>query len=104
MMHRRSMLQGAAALLVGAGQTDIGFADAPAAMQLRAKNAPVKIIAPILQTNGFAIISLEESNIRTPADLVGKRLAVQSGTAQTTLLDAILATNNIDPKKFNVIS
>ena len=73
-------------------------------MQLRAKNAPVKIIAPILQTNGFAIISLEETGIRKPADLVGKRVAVQAGTAQTTLLNAILAANNIDPAKFNAIN
>jgi NitT/TauT family transport system substrate-binding protein len=95
---------GTTAQLVATGQTDIGFADAPAAMLLRAKNAPVKIITPILQTNGFAIITLEETGIRTPADLVGKRVAVQAGTAQTTLLDAILAANNIDPKKFNAIN
>src|SRR5215467_8086032 len=95
---------GTTAQLVATGQTDIGFADAPAAMQLRAKNAPVKIIAPILQTNGFAIISLEEANIRKPSDLVGKRVAVQAGTAQTTLLNAILAANGIDPAKFNAIN
>jgi NitT/TauT family transport system substrate-binding protein len=95
---------GTTAQLVATGQTDVGFADAPAAMQLRAKNAPVKVIAPILQTNGFAIISLEETNIRKPADLVGKRVAVQAGTAQTTLLNAILAANDIDPQKFNTIN
>jgi NitT/TauT family transport system substrate-binding protein len=95
---------GTTAQMVATGQTDIGFADAPAAMQLRAKNAPVKIIAPILQTNGFAIITLEETGIRKPADLVGKRVAVQAGTAQTTLLNAILAANNIDPAKFNAIN
>ena len=95
---------GTTAQLVATGQTDIGFADAPAAMQLRAKNAPVKIIAPILQTNGFAIITLEETGIRKPSDLVGKRVAVQAGTAQTTLLNAILAANDIDPSKFNAIN
>ena len=48
---------GTTAQMVATGQTDIGFADAPAAMQLRTKGAPVKIIAPVLQTYGFAIIS-----------------------------------------------
>ncbi len=95
---------GTTAQLVATGQTDLGFADAPAAMQLRAKNAPVKIIAPILQTNGFAIMALEETGIRKPADLVGKRVAVQQGTAQTTLLDAIFAANKIDQKQVQVIS
>jgi NitT/TauT family transport system substrate-binding protein len=95
---------GTTAQLVATGQTDVGFADAPAAMQLRSKNAPVKIVAPILQTNGFAIITLEDSGIRKPAHLVGKRVAVQAGTAQTTLLNAILSANNIDPAKFNAIN
>ena len=95
---------GTTAQMVATGQTDIGFADAPAAMQLRTKGAPVKIIAPVLQTNGFAIISLEEMNILTPKDLIGKKVAVQPGTAQTTLLDAILAGNQIDKTKVDVIA
>jgi len=95
---------GTTAQMVATGQTDIGFADAPAAMQLRTKGAPVKIIAPVLQTNGFAIISLEESSILSPKDLIGKKLAVQPGTAQTTLLEAILASNGIDKTKVDVIA
>ncbi|WP_019400074.1 MULTISPECIES: ABC transporter substrate-binding protein [unclassified Chelatococcus] len=95
---------GTTAQQVATGQTDVGFADAPAAMQLRTKGAPVKIVAPILQTNGFAIISLKEMGINTPQDLIGKTLAVQPGTAQTTLLEAILAANNIDKTKVNIVN
>ena len=95
---------GTTAQMVATGQTDIGFADAPAAMQLRTKGAPVKIIAPVLQTNGFAIISLEEMNITSPKDLIGKKVAVQPGTAQTILLDAILATNGIDKSKIEIVN
>ncbi|MEO9191434.1 MAG: ABC transporter substrate-binding protein [Acetobacteraceae bacterium] len=91
------------AQLVATGQADLGFADAPAAMQLRSVGAPVKIIAPVLQTNGFAIISLADEHIEKPADLIGKRLAVQPGTAQTTLLDAILSANGITGK-VNVVN
>ncbi len=89
---------------VATGQTDVGFADAPAAMQIRSKGAPLKIIAPILQTNGFAIISIEGSGIKSPKDLVGKKLAVQPGTAQTTLLDAILAENKLDKAKLDIVN
>lgn len=92
------------AQLVATGQTDVGFADAPAAMQIRSKGGPVTIIAPILQTNGFAIISLEEAAIKSPADLIGKKVAVQPGTAQTTLLDAIFAANKIDKDKVDIIN
>jgi NitT/TauT family transport system substrate-binding protein len=92
------------AQMVATGQTDIGYADAPAAMQLRSRGAPVTIIAPILQTNAFAIISLAESNITRPADLVGKRLAVQPGTAQTTLLNAIIAANNLNTSQLQIVN
>ncbi|MGH8712499.1 MAG: ABC transporter substrate-binding protein [Casimicrobiaceae bacterium] len=92
------------AQLVATCQTDVGFADAPAAMQIRSKGAPVKIIAPVLQTNGFAIISIEGSGIKSPKDLVGKKLAVQPGTAQTTLLDAILAENKLDKGRLDVVN
>ena len=92
------------AQMVATGQTDLGIADAPAAIQLRAKGAPLKVVAPILQTNGFAIMALEESGIRKPSDLVGKRLALQQGTAQATLLDAILAANKIDAKQVQIVS
>src|SRR4029078_10037389 len=53
------------AQLVATRQTDGGCAGAPAAMQIRSKGAPVKIVTPILQTNGFAIISIEGTGINT---------------------------------------
>src|SRR4029450_3146087 len=37
-------------------------------------------------------------------DLIGKRVAVQPGTAQTTLLDPIFAANQIDKAKVNIIN
>jgi NitT/TauT family transport system substrate-binding protein len=92
------------AQLVATGQAQVGFADAPAAMQIRSKGGPVKIIAPVLQTNGFAIISLEETGIKAVRDLVGKRVAVQPGTAQTTLLEPIFAANKIDKDRVNIVN
>ncbi|MGQ0664614.1 MAG: ABC transporter substrate-binding protein [Pseudomonadota bacterium] len=89
---------------VATGQTDVGFADAPAAMQVRSKGGPVKVVAPILQTNGFAVISLEETGLRSPRDLIGRTVAVQPGTAQTTLLDAIFSANNIDKASVNIVN
>jgi NitT/TauT family transport system substrate-binding protein len=95
---------GTTAQMVATGQTDVGFADAPAAMQLRSKGAPVLIVAPILKTNSFAIISLEEKNIHSPKDMIGKKIAVQAGTAQTTLLDAILIANKIEKSQIDIIN
>jgi len=71
---------------------------------LRAKGAPVKVIGTIFQTNAYAIISLEETGIKTPQDLIGKRIAVIPGTAQTTMLDAIFSANKIDKSKVDLFN
>jgi len=90
------------AQLVATGGAQIGFADGPSAMTVRSKGGKVKIIAPILQTNGFAVISLKEKNITKVSDLIGKTIAVQPGTAQTALLDAVFAANEIDKSQVNI--
>jgi len=92
------------AQIVATGRTDVGYAEAPSAMQLRAKGAPLKVIGTIFQTNAYAIISLEASGIKSPKDLVGKRVGVIPGTAQTTMLDAIFSANNIDKSKVDIVN
>ena len=95
---------GSTAQLIGTAKTDIGFADAPAIMSVRSKGGAIKIIAPILQTNGFAIMSLKESNLTKVKDLVGKKVAVQAGTAQTALLDAVFLANGMDKSQVNIVN
>jgi NitT/TauT family transport system substrate-binding protein len=92
------------AQLVASGGTDLGFADAAAAMGVRAQGGAVKIVAPILQTNGFAIISLADTGIETTADLVGKTIAVQPGSAQTALLDAVFQANGLTTDDVEVVN
>ncbi len=92
------------AILVAAGKAEIGFADAASVLPVRAKGGPIKIIAPILQTNAFAIISLKEKNIVQVKDLLGKTLAVQPGTAQTALLIPLLAANGIDQSQLKIVN
>lgn len=90
------------AQLVATGGAQFGFADGPSAMTVRSKGGAVKILAPILQTNGFAVISLAENGIESVQDLVGKTVAVQPGTAQTTLFDAVFEANGVDKDKVNI--
>ena len=90
--------------LVATQKTDIGFADAAAAMGVRAQGGNVKIVAPILQTNGFAVISLKETGIEEMADLEGKTVAVQPGSAQTALLDALLLANGLSQESVNLVN
>lgn len=95
---------GSTASLVAQGNSDFGYADAPAVMAVKAKGGNIKIIAPILQTNGFAIMSLKDKNLTKVADLKGKTLAVQPGTAQAALLGAILAANNLTEADLKIVN
>lgn len=60
------------------------------------EEAPLKIIGTTYQKNPFTIISLgDAAPIATPADLVGKKIGVQTGVNET-LFDGFLAANGID--------
>jgi NitT/TauT family transport system substrate-binding protein len=80
---------------VAAGKSDMGLADAPSAMGVIAAGGALEIVAPILQTNAYSIMSLKASNITSVKDLAGKTIALQPGTAQTALLNAIFAVNGM---------
>src|SRR5690606_13554487 len=58
------------------------------------EGAPVKIIANQYQRSPFSIISLaDQANITSPADLVGKRIGIQTGNEP--LFYALLDANDI---------
>jgi NitT/TauT family transport system substrate-binding protein len=84
------------AQLIAQGKADVGYADSGAAISVAAKGGPIKIIAIINQANSYGIVSLADSGIKTPKDLVGKKIAVCPGCAQVVLLDAMIAAQHLD--------
>jgi NitT/TauT family transport system substrate-binding protein len=89
---------------VASGTSQMGLSDAPSTMGVIAKGGAVEIVAPILQTNAYSIMSLKSSNITSVQDLAGKTIALQPGTAQTALLAAIFATNGMSESQVTVES
>lgn len=84
------------AAIVASGQALVGISDptrvAPA---IANEGAPVKIIANQYQRSPFSILSLaDRGNIKTPEDLVGKRIGIQTGNEP--LFYALLDANGID--------
>mgnify|MGYP001459103321 CR=1 FL=1 len=71
-----------AAQLVATGQSELGYADAGAALNVASKGAPIKIISTIWKSGQFGIQYLENSGIKEPKDLIGKKLSVPPGSAQ----------------------
>ncbi|SOD71969.1 ABC-type nitrate/sulfonate/bicarbonate transport system substrate-binding protein [Jatrophihabitans sp. GAS493] len=91
--------------LVAAGTVTVGLSAPDAtARVITEQGAPLKIIGSTYQKNPFCVLSLEEGKpIRTPADLKGKTIGVQTGTNQT-IFAGFLKANNIDPKDLKQVA
>ena len=65
------------------------------------KGADLKIIATMYQKSPFAIMSLASSPIKTPQDMIGKKIGVQA--ANEPIWDTFLKANKIDASKITKI-
>jgi NitT/TauT family transport system substrate-binding protein len=74
----------------GSKQTDFGWADTPAVLSNIDKGVKIKSVGVYLQTTPSAVQVFADSNIRTPADLAGKTIAVSAGDAPTTTFPVYL--------------
>lgn len=65
------------------------------------RNIPFKIIGSQYQKSPLGIVSLEQNNIHTPQDLIGKTLAVPPANQLT--IQAFLKINNIDQAQVKIV-
>jgi len=65
------------------------------------QGAPFRIIGTQYQKSPLGIVSLERNNIRSPQDLIGKRLAVPDANKKTA--SAFLRLNGVDPSKVQIV-
>ena len=87
---------------VASGRANLGsISSSPSLMLARSQGLPIKCIAAGYQQHPFTYFSLEKNPVRSPADLVGKRVAT-NGTARI-LLDAMLAKNGISQDDVEVL-
>ena len=84
------------------GEADFGVFGADYLILARAEGKPVVAVATIYQRSPVALISLAESGIQTPQDLVGKRVGVNIGS-DDTYFNAMLASQDIDPSEVTVV-
>jgi ABC-type nitrate/sulfonate/bicarbonate transport system substrate-binding protein len=66
------------------------------------KGLPIVVIGAQYQKNPFAIMSAATKPIRTPQDMIGKKIGVQS--PNDAVWAAFLKANNIDPSKVNKVT
>ena len=91
------------AQVVAAGTDTFGLADSSSVMRLISKDAGIRTVMSLLNTSAFGVISLAETNIRTPKDLEGKKLAITAGDALTQLFPAFAGFNKLDMSKITLL-
>jgi NitT/TauT family transport system substrate-binding protein len=84
------------------GTADFTLISVSDLLQARAEGQPVVAIATITQRSPSALLSLPESNITRPADLVGKTVALNAGGAMRDF-QSLLVSQGIDPASVNVV-
>jgi NitT/TauT family transport system substrate-binding protein len=89
--------------LVGTKADTFGWADGSTIALNLAKGVPVKAVATILNVLPYAVVSLDEKNIRTAKDLEGKSLAITPGDGLTQTWPAVVAANKLDASKIKLV-
>lgn len=85
-----------------ARQADLALAPIETTASLITKeNAPLRIIGAQYQKNPLGIVSLAESNIREPAHLVGRTLAVPQANVLT--VEALLKINGVPLNRVKIV-
>jgi NitT/TauT family transport system substrate-binding protein len=95
---------GNTAQLVSSNQSQIGYADAVAVSQLIAKGAPMKVLATIYQSNPNEVSALKKTGIKSVKDLAGHKVAVPSGSSQTTMLPLLLEANGLKESDVTLVN
>lgn len=85
---------------VATGSASIGLADASAMIASRAnEDVPVRIVAAVYGKAPLGVIFLKESGVKTPADLVGKKIARTASGSSVIMFPAFLQANKLDRSK-----
>jgi ABC-type nitrate/sulfonate/bicarbonate transport system substrate-binding protein len=87
--------------LVVSGKALVGLSSADYTARARLQGAKLKIVGTTLQKNPSAVMSLAKNPIRTPKDLVGRKLGLQQTSVAT--YNAFFKANGIDPKKITYV-
>lgn len=89
---------------VADGKIDFSVSGADEVILARAKGTPVKAVAVIYKINPAAVISLAENKIKTPEDLIGKKIGLQKGNPIEYLFDLMLENKGIKQSQIHKIT
>lgn len=85
---------------VVSGRAQFGFANQGLLLQARADGIPIVAIAAFYQRNPVTFASLEDQDIQTPQDLIGKTVSVSNNAV--IMLHALFKVLDIDPSEVDI--
>ncbi len=85
-------------------QADIGISDAPTVVTAITKGANLKIVAVVYDKAGNNIFFKKSANIRSPKDLIGKKIAAPPADSHRVLWPAFAAVNKLDPNGVTLVN
>jgi NitT/TauT family transport system substrate-binding protein len=85
-------------------QADIGISDAPTIVTAISKGANLKIVAVVYDKAGNNLFFKKSANIRSPKDLVGKKVAAPPADSHRVLWPAFASLNKVDPGSITMVN
>lgn len=89
--------------LVASGAEQFGITGGDQLLQARANGVPIVAIFAELRDSPVGWMSLKESGITKPQDLIGKKVGSMAGTNVEPMFDALMAKLQIDPSKITKV-
>jgi NitT/TauT family transport system substrate-binding protein len=89
---------------VAAGTAAFGYADVPTMMKAASKGAPVIAVGVALQTSPMSVMGFADRNIRKPADIKGKTVAVTPGDSMSQIWPLFLQKTGLKQSDFKTVA
>lgn len=90
--------------LVSSKNFDVGHASLAPMALAKAKGLPVTSIAGFIRKGDMGILVPADSGIKTPADLVGKKVAYTTGSLEGPFVEPFFKKNGVDPSKVGLLN
>ena len=85
-------------------QAEVGISDAPTVITAITKGANLKIVAVVYDKAGNNAFFKKSANIRSPKDLVGRKVAVPPADSHRVLWPAFASLNKLDPNGVTLVN
>ena len=89
---------------VAAGTAAFGYADVPTMIKAASKGAPVIAVGVALQTSPMSVMGFADKNIRKPADIRGKTVAVTPGDSMSQIWPLFLQKTGLKQSDFKTVA